>query len=887
MIVIRFVLTLIVLFSLATVAIAQDTGGALDGTVTDADGNPLGGAMVSAISPALSTPITTTTDPGGYFRLTNLPVGPVILTVNLEGYEAAEIPAIVIRLGRTTSLGPVRLSVESFELPDMVVSGRAIPIDTYSASVGDDLLRGEFEDLPVDRDYRELAKLLPEVTTSFFGDDVSFSGATGLDNRYFVDGMDVTDPFRGVTAMAMPYNFVEAVEVRSGGYEAEYRSSLGGVLNVITPNGRDEVRGSVFGFYTNNRLAGEPRQGAIEPAKGDYSNYDGGVTLSGPIAKGKAWYALAYNPSYTSEEVEVPGTGLHDDVAQRHSFAGKANWRPNQDLSLQLAVVGDPETRDSVGETWYRAHAGAPETFENADPYLGEMKTGGFSGQLSADWFASDNLDLSFDLSYLSQQNYLMPATERGREQRMFIDSATATISDGFPTELDAVSSRLSAGVNSRLYLGDHTVSAGVEYRDNGLDMREFEFGSITQFNAAFYQEFIISIPDEIHNRVPSLFLQDSWRLGARWRLNAGLRWDGQYLIAPDGSTAQTITDQYQPRVGVVFQPGVQGSQRITATFGRFYHDLALYGASLYHNPGSSFKGIGYDHDPRQDPTGGSEFTLPMVVDRTVDLKGQHYDEITLGYQRLLSTDFSVGIRGVYRTLQQGIEDAAVGYEYVWGNPGRGMLSEYPEAKREYQGLTLTAGGSVSSSIEFRTSYVLSRTEGNYAGLFQSDLSVPFPTNGAFDYPETMVDADGLLPNDRTHVFKLSGTWRPDFGLSVGTFFVLASGTPLNVLEAASAGSPSFNFAQPRGTAGRTPTIWDLNFRFTYDLGKALAKSWKARLIVDLFHVGNPREPVVYDQITHFNQDTEGNQIDPNPTYGMVTRYQSPMAVRVGMEFFF
>ena len=102
--------------------------------------------------------------------------------------------------------------------------------------------------------------------------------------------MDVTDPFRGISGMSLPYNFVEAVEVRSGGYEAEYRSSLGGVLNVVTPRGSDEIHGSVFGFFANNRLSGEPRQGGLEVAKGDFRSYDGGMTLNGPIAPGKAWF---------------------------------------------------------------------------------------------------------------------------------------------------------------------------------------------------------------------------------------------------------------------------------------------------------------------------------------------------------------------------------------------------------------------------------------------------------------------------------------------------------------------------------------------------------------------------------------------------------------------
>ena len=235
---------------------AQETGGALDGTVTEADGSPIPGAVVTVESPAGSAILAETTDASGYFRLAGLPVGTVAAVITYAGHPDVQLPEIAIRLGRTTSLGTIQLTGQTYELPALVVTGLSVPIDAYSASVGDDLLRGEFEDLPLDRNYRSLASLLPEVNVSYFGDEASFSGGTGLDNRYFIDGMDVTDPFRGVSGTNLPYNFIKAVEVRSNGYEAEYRSSLGGILNVVTLDGSDELQGSVFGFFANNRLAG-------------------------------------------------------------------------------------------------------------------------------------------------------------------------------------------------------------------------------------------------------------------------------------------------------------------------------------------------------------------------------------------------------------------------------------------------------------------------------------------------------------------------------------------------------------------------------------------------------------------------------------------------------
>ena len=166
-----FALLMVVLLSTAS-ALAQNTGGAIDGTVTDADGKPLVGAVITTRSPTMSVMLTTASAKDGYFRFIDLPPGTIDVTVAYEGFQTAEVPGAVVRLGHTTSLGPIRLSEKAFEIPALVVSGSAIPIDTYSPAVGDDLLRREFEDLPLDRDYRYLATLLPEVHTSFLGDDV-------------------------------------------------------------------------------------------------------------------------------------------------------------------------------------------------------------------------------------------------------------------------------------------------------------------------------------------------------------------------------------------------------------------------------------------------------------------------------------------------------------------------------------------------------------------------------------------------------------------------------------------------------------------------------------------------------------------------------------------
>lgn len=221
--------------------------------------------------------------------------------------------------------------------------------------------------------------------------------------------------------------------------------------------------------------------------------------------------------------------------------------------------------------------------------------------------------------------------------------------------------------------------------------------------------------------------------------------------------------------------------------------------------------------------------------------------------------------------------------ERILGNPGFGELDGYPRAKREYTALELTAEKSFGGVLRLLGSYVLSRTYGNYGGVFNLDAGSLGQPNGSYDYPEMLVNAEGLLPQDRTHQFKVAASYRTGFGLSLGGRFLWLTGTPLS--EMGSCNSPTcFTFVSQRGTAGRTPSIWELDMRASYDFGYLLRRRAPARLILDVFNLGNPREAVAFEQVLYFRLDDEGNPANFNPDYGEPTLYQLPVSVRLGLE---
>lgn len=869
---------------------AQETTGNLEGRIVDSLGLPVAGALVAVTSSSLQGQRGIATSSEGFFRIPALPVGGYTIRISHVSYREVKFQDVRVRLGATTGIGTVRLQPKSVTLPEITVLSAGSPIDPASTTLGGSLEPEEFGSLPVQRTYDKIIMILPQANESFLGDGVNVAGATGMENKYFVDGIDVSDPYRGLTGSNLPYNIIREIEVKSGAYEAEYRSTLGGVVNVVTYSGGNEFSGKAFGFFTNNDLSGTPRGGTLEPSKGDFAQYDVGLSLGGPIVQDRLWFFVAYNPVFQSEDVNIPGLGYYPDRSTSHVVAGNMTWKVSDGNTLLLSLSGDPTTRDAVGQSF--GEFGTPTQFLNPDPYLGKATLGGVGARLKGTHVLSDVSLLEFSLSYMDRNDRYMPATAVGESQPLFIDMATGTWSGGYPMRVDNHSTVAAGNVRGTVQLRDHVLKGGLEYGDTRLDAY-FTVAMIQRFSPFAYQTIHYASDGTLHNRVASAFLQDSWNVASWMTLNAGLRWDGQFIVGSDGKVAQRILGEWQPRIGVAVRPGAGVSDKITASYGRFYQDLLTYASTLYHIAGATQQVVVYNHDPRTDPTGGRPLVnvVSTIQPEIEGMRGQSYDEFTLGYERQLAGSFLAGVRGVYRALRDAIEDGENppgSQQFTLANPGRAPLSSFPMPKRQYTGVEITLQRTADANPWFLFSYVLSRNYGNYPGLFNSDFEIRLPNaNKSFDYVENLVNGTGLLPNDRTHVVKLSASYSFDFHLTLGVFALWQSGTPLSEFGGSKAGGFNYNFLRQRGTAGTTPSIWDINARLAYDLPANMVPAVRFRIIGDLAHIGSRRTPVDYEQIHYFNVDANGNQIDPNPIYMQPTKYQAPMSLRLGLEAMF
>ena len=874
-----FLISLWIILFCSVLTFSQDISGNITGRVTDNTGSAIIGANISLISPNLQGTRGTAADTEGYFRILNLPVGEYTIRISAVGFRTLNIEHVQVILGKTNNLGVVILKRQAINLPEITVSGSKPVIDPGSAAYGGNIKLKDYTQLPLDRDYKSMISLLPQANVSYYGDGVNIGGSTGFENKYFIDGVEVTDPLFNVGSTYLPYNFIDEVELKAGGYDAEIQSAVGGVVNVVTNSGTNEFHGSIFGFYTGNSFSGNKELGLLDPTQGDFSSYDVGLSLGGPIIHDKLWFFLAYNPTFENHEVSIPDFGIGMDKTTRHSFAGKFNWFASEQLRLNLTVTGDPAIRDAVG----RSILVPPAKLENPDVYLQDINEGGVNISLNGSYYLTKNILIDGFIARVIRHDTGDPATDGGKEL-IFKDNIAQTWAGGVGVNWDSFRYSNSTRIVITILSSHHQTGAGIQYKINGTD-NQYSYHNIILNQDSSYTESYGKGYQTVSQRMPSFFVQDSWDISNTLKAFVGIRWDFQYIVGPDNKIAQAVTIPLQPRTGFTFIPDDAGRNKIFGSYGRFSQELNLGTGMAYSDQGYDST-YNFPQDPRisregaaVDPASGPFNVQPEIK----NLQGQYYDEFSLGYERLIFNSLKVGLQGLYRTF---VQTVANGYSlseqrFISGNPGKYPLQDYPEIMRDYSALIISIEQRGNKYFNFLASYVLSRNYGNYEGLYDAFSHSEFPNNNlSFSNPSELNNNNGLLPNDRTHVFKFSGSYKFLFNLTAGLTFILESGTPLSEYTIGSFYN-GIRFLSKRGSAGRTLTVWDLSTRLTYEL--PMMNLFRSRLILDLFHIASQQKPVDIDQ-RKYDVDIFGNPTGLSSTYGQAYRYQPSMSVRLGME---
>ena len=246
-------LVLLLLLFVSSTALAQTTG-SIAGHVTDSSGAALPGVTVEARSTAMQGVRTAVTDSAGAYRLRLLPPGDYSMSFSLEGFAAEMRRSIAVALDKETALD---LTLKPSASEEITVTSQAPVLDTTSTSLGANLNTRSIETLPTGRNYASISQVVPGVSTDASNNNpsqstISVYGSSGAENSFFIDGVNTTNVEYGFQGKELNFEFIREVDVKTGGYEAEYGRSTGGIINVVTKSGGNAFTGDVFGYRDSN-----------------------------------------------------------------------------------------------------------------------------------------------------------------------------------------------------------------------------------------------------------------------------------------------------------------------------------------------------------------------------------------------------------------------------------------------------------------------------------------------------------------------------------------------------------------------------------------------------------------------------------------------------------
>ena len=260
---------------------------------------------VIATSPALAQTQTAITDEKGTYKINDLPPGDYLVTFYYADVTV-ERSGVHVGVNKAT---PVFQEIDQSKAGGEVIHvTRVAPtIDPTSTNQGITLDKNYLQNIPVPgRTFDQVLGAAAGSQNDGLG--AAFSGSTSLENSYIVDGVNTTGLTFGTVGSPIINDFIEEIEVITGGYDAEYGHSTGAVVQVVTKSGSNEFKGSIFGTWQPGQLTAATKYSPVNATSIDatpntayYADF--GFELGGPIIKDKLWFFVGFAPQFGQTDI--------------------------------------------------------------------------------------------------------------------------------------------------------------------------------------------------------------------------------------------------------------------------------------------------------------------------------------------------------------------------------------------------------------------------------------------------------------------------------------------------------------------------------------------------------------------------------------------------------
>jgi hypothetical protein len=779
----------LVLTAIGLASAQETTTGSIAGRVVDAQALATPGATVTVTGPQGSR--TLITDDQGRFLTPFLTPGTYEVRIELQGFKPIERRNVVVRLGQRVELTDLKLEVG--DLSQIVEVTAATPVvDARTTTVGGTLSDAFLRAVPVGRRFSDTLFIAPGVSSGGGTGNAnpSLSGGSGLENEYIVDGVNISNTGFGALGSysivfgslgnGLPFDFMKEVQVKTGGYEPEYGQSTGGIVNVITKSGSNNVRGTAFGFIRPSDLEADWTRittinGTVNTTKTKL--WDAGAEVGGPVLKNRLFFFGAIDPYSETRTFIAPegfplrALGEVDRDREILNYAAKGTWQINPSHRVDASFFGDPANGDMGPQ---RSLTSRPDillgqdtsAFSEISEFGGHNQTVRYDGIIRPSWL--------IEASFARAQNDII---ERPLANEWQITDTTVTpqvrrggigffeqAQEGKNFQYQAKSTNLFNG------LGTHQVRYGFVYEDISFDRTIQRTGptfTLPNGERTVTGASISILPDPVWDRIFrvtrantsnvadsnqdyfSIFAQDSWRVGKRVTIIGGLRWDRQKL---EGTLDDFTWDEnFAPRIGATVDPLGTGKMKVFGNWGRFYskipNDIAVRALSA--DAGVTRADYFDENLTRPVPegvlaAGATRHFIQAGLEPSVfdpDLNGASLDEVVIGAEYEALPGLNLSVRYINRRINDIVEDigtAPVAAFFVPGSdlssveffvtnpspatpviPGFGASHEDPI--HDYDAIEVHADKRFGDNWGLQASYRWARLEGTFEGFFRND----------------------------------------------------------------------------------------------------------------------------------------------------------------------
>ncbi len=841
-------------------AMAQTTTGRIRGEVVAGDGAALAGATVTVTGAALMGERTAVTGDTGDFWFTGLAPGSYELTAELQGFQPKTVSEVKVRLAGVANVTIALVP----EFSEAVIVAGEIPLVNLNSSAVDSLYSAEFiEDLPTNRNFYDLMSVSGGVSLATEDSDrlVAF-GSNVQSNAWYIDGIETTAPETGTAWVYVNPDMVEEIQVSGIGAPAEYGNMLGAALNVVTKSGSNTLEGGVNLYWFDNSLV----DSAINFRESQFSEYeqkefwDVTATLGGPIKKDRLWYFAAYE--YWRDGHSFPGA---DPTTTPTWYSDRYDVK----LSLSLNPSNQLEAKGYLDEWGYPAPSSefvAPSALAGE---VGDTTAWGLAYQS----IINDRTVLEARYSGWSSNDDNLSQT--GSTEPAFIDysppgGGPTTFSGGvwYPWTYDTSTDQLSASVSrfaDDFLKGDHDFKFGVQVSEGDAEtlVAPSATGTYYYHYAYDYYGYVYEYFYRVDGRSYfygneqsswALFVDDSWQVNDRLTLNLGLRYDHQegalpafprFAVggAPTGEIIPGVDpafewDNFSPRLGFAYVTGAEQKGVVRGSFG-VYYDGNVGGNWNYPPPGHP--GLDYFTSLSGSFDGPYEYAFSWNPGTNIidpDLEAPRTLQYSLGFERQVGDNYSVGVQAVYKDttnligweiLNDGVytpipfTDPFTGRQYTLldaetfptvrkGNsPGATVDPAANEYWQEYSGIMLTLNRRYAGRWSMQASYTYSESTGLIPRFLSQWQFNPFYSSREGADPNSFLNANGQkLQGDRPHMLRVQTNVELPKGFHANAAINLQSGRP-------------FTRQARLPTQGRPVAIMETGFRHPFqtlvDLG--------------------------------------------------------------------